>query len=103
MAQPCASSKDSGETLATNYATMHFLHAETRKLITCLLRCFLDKDLIDPTNITSTTLKGNRFDDDTIKVSDKEKSLENSLSVTEINQFFEHVGIFYANFMSTIL
>ena len=51
---------------ATYYTTIHLLHADMRKLTKRVLRCFIDADSINPTDITSTPLESNQLDDNTV-------------------------------------
>ena len=93
---------------ATDYTTIHVLHAEMKKLTKRLLLFFIDIAVIDATDITKTPfqVEAKQLDDEALEVGDEARSFakclcEDGMGV-EVDRFFQHVCLFYAKFVFTV-
>ena len=94
---------------ATSYTTIHLLHPEMKKLTKCLLRSFVNMDVIDLTDITKTPYDtaANQLGNDEVEVGEEARNLADSLREEGIepavNLFFDHVRLFYSILVKTLI
>ena len=94
---------------ATSYTTIHLLHPEMKKLTKCLLRSFVNMDVIDLTDITKMPYDtaANQLGNDEVEVGEEARTLTDSLCdegmEPEVNLFFDHVRLFYSILVKTLI
>lgn len=77
------------------------LHPEMKKLTKRLLRCFVNLDIIDLSDITKTPYKTseNQLENDEVDIGEETRTLAERLCEDgmepEVNSFFDHVRLFY--------